>query len=196
VAADSDVGLSTSSPAAALHVRRNGSNPMLRLEETGAAGAVIMQMYNSNSGAQWQLQAQSDGRFFINDRPGDAGDGVDEFLLDADGNLTLSGTITVPGGTLPDYVFAPDYELMPLSELAEFVDRERHLPNVPSASDVSRDGLNMPEMQRRLLEKVEELALYTLDQEETIKVLQARLAALESEETTAWAREALETWGQ
>ncbi|HWM94594.1 MAG TPA: hypothetical protein VN493_27820 [Thermoanaerobaculia bacterium] len=98
------------------------------------------------------------------------------------GDIRVSGGSFIDDGTtlnVPDYVFAPDYSLMPLDELREFVSRERHLPNVPSAEDVRKEGLNLSEVQMRLLEKVEELTLYTLAQNELVKALEARLAALE-----------------
>jgi len=79
-------------------------------------------------------------------------------------------------------------KLMPLSELAAYVQREQHLPNVPSAADIKANGLNLSQFQMRLLEKIEELALYTLQQEEGLqslrdenRELKARLEALEAQ---------------
>lgn len=105
------------------------------------------------------------------------------------GDIRVSGGSFIDDGTtlnVPDYVFEPDYRLMPLDELREFVDREKHLPNVPSAETVKKEGLNLSQVQMRLLEKVEELTLYTLKQDEQVKALQsenarlsARLEALE-----------------
>ena len=103
------------------------------------------------------------------------------------GRLVVNGGITVCGaGSViapsivqtdvsgPDYVFEPDYPLMPLSDLREFLAREKHLPNVPSAARVEEDeGLNLGEFQMRLLEKIEELTLYTLQQEDRLGQLQA-----------------------
>jgi hypothetical protein len=75
---------------------------------------------------------------------------------------------------------------MPLAELREFISREKHLPNVPSAAEIRNGGLNLSQFQMRLLEKIEELALYTLEQEEDLRSLreenrelEARLEALE-----------------
>ncbi len=68
---------------------------------------------------------------------------------------------------------------MPLDELATYLAREKHLPGVPSQDEIHRDGLNLSQFHMRLLEKVEELTLYTLAQQEQIDALEARLAALE-----------------
>jgi hypothetical protein len=53
------------------------------------------------------------------------------------------------------------------------------LPNIPSAKEVATEGLSSTSFQFKLLEKIEELTLYTLEQQETIKRLQDRLAVLE-----------------
>ncbi|MEO1084626.1 MAG: hypothetical protein AAFY88_10310, partial [Acidobacteriota bacterium] len=62
--------------------------------------------------------------------------------------------------------------------LEKFVTANRHLPNVPSASDISEaGGINMTELQLRMLEKVEELALYTIDQQKTLDSQAATIEA-------------------
>jgi len=81
-------------------------------------------------------------------------------------------------------VFEPDYSLMPIEDLRAFVAREKRLPNVPSARDIKSQGLNLSQFQMRLLEKVEELTLYTLTQQEQIARLTERLAALEKSQPT------------
>ena len=68
-------------------------------------------------------------------------------------------------------MFEPDYELMPIGELGAFIERNKHLPNVPSADEIREGGVNLQQFQGRLLEKVEELVLYTLEQQETIEQL-------------------------
>jgi hypothetical protein len=72
----------------------------------------------------------------------------------------------------PDYVFAPDYSLLPLDDLRHFVEEQRHLPNVMSAEDIQEaGGVDVTALQLQLLEKVEELTLYTLQQQEEIERL-------------------------
>lgn len=73
---------------------------------------------------------------------------------------------------IPDYVFLPNYNLMPLSELRHFVTTYHHLPNVPSAQDYQQNGVDLGEMNRVLLEKTEELTLYILQLEERLKKLE------------------------
>jgi len=87
-----------------------------------------------------------------------------------DAKLAVLGTIHanevkvdlhVPG---PDYVFESDYKLPNLSELKAYVDKNHHLPEIPSAAQITKDGLNLGDMNIKLLKKVEELTLYSIDQ--------------------------------
>jgi len=72
----------------------------------------------------------------------------------------------------PDYVFADNYHLVPYDELRSYIIKYRHLPNIPSALQVEQDGIPLGEMNRLLLEKIEELTLYILEQEERIRRLE------------------------
>lgn len=63
----------------------------------------------------------------------------------------------------PDYVFTDDYELMSLTDVEQYIASNGHLPGVPSASEVEEDGLSLGEMNRILMEKVEELTLHMID---------------------------------
>lgn len=75
----------------------------------------------------------------------------------------------------PDYVFEKEYKLKPLSYVKTFVDENGHLPGVPSAEKIKEDGIPLGEMNRILLEKVEELTLYLLEQDEKIKALESKV---------------------
>jgi hypothetical protein len=80
---------------------------------------------------------------------------------------------------VPDYVFAHDYALRPLSEVQAFIDENSHLPDVPSAAEIAAKGVDMTAMQMTLLKKVEELTLYTLELEQARAGQDMRLAAQE-----------------
>jgi hypothetical protein len=75
---------------------------------------------------------------------------------------------------IPDYVFNSDYELMTFQELRDFISTNRHLPNVPSAKEYKETGVDLGEMNRVLLEKVEELTLYLLQLEEQMNILKTK----------------------
>ncbi len=77
---------------------------------------------------------------------------------------------------IPDYVFQPEYKLMPIDELKTYVKVNSHLPNIPSAKEIeSKDGeVDLGEMNRLLLEKTEELTLYIFQLEERLKSLEEK----------------------
>ena len=92
-----------------------------------------------------------------------------------DKKLTVNGTIhakevlvdlNVPG---PDYVFEPDYQLRDLDELQQYIETNKHLPEIPSAATMEEEGISVSEMNMLLLKKVEELTLYILEQESKIE---------------------------
>jgi len=88
-----------------------------------------------------------------------------------DARLTVKGSIhaqevrvDLTGSVAPpDYVFAPDYHLLPLSMVAQYIQENSHLPEVPSAREMEESGINLKEMNLLLLKKIEELTLYTID---------------------------------
>ena len=71
-----------------------------------------------------------------------------------------------------DYVFKPTYKLMPLTQVEQYVNKNNHLPEIPSATEIKKNGLSMGEMQNKLLQKVEELTLYLIEQQKRIEQLE------------------------
>jgi len=78
-----------------------------------------------------------------------------------------------------DYVFNKDYKRMSLDTLEQYVSVNHHLPNVPSAQDVVNDGLDMAAMDAKLLEKIEELTLYTIELQKQLKEQQKQIQVLQ-----------------
>jgi hypothetical protein len=97
--------------------------------------------------------------------------------------ITPDGKVQVNGQnlTVPDYVFEDDYELMPLEELRAFIDANGHLPGIAPAAEVNANGLDLAGSQMGLLQKVEELTLYTLKQEQRLAVQDAENDRLRNE---------------
>jgi hypothetical protein len=172
------VGIGTNTPSVPLHVITTNapSNTVIQFENNAAAR---LRFRNSANGETWNLGHQSpSGTGFV---ISDVGDAVTEFRIDVSGNVVIAGTLTAgnPPGTFPDYVFSPDYALMPLDKLADFVREKRHLPNLPAREQVATSGqINMTEFQYQLLEKVEELTLYTLQQQRRIDELSTQIKEL------------------
>lgn len=96
--------------------------------------------------------------------------------------LTVKGKITtedveVKQLNYPDYVFATEYKLLTFDELRAYIEQNKHLPNVPSASEVTENGLSLSDNSRVQMEKIEELTLYILQLEQRMKELEAIINA-------------------
>ncbi len=108
------------------------------------------------------------------------------------GNASVSDySLFVKGGILTDevrvatgwadYVFAEDYKLSTLKEVEEFINKNGHLPNVPSAKEVEANGMSVGEMAKIQQEKIEELTLYVIKQNKQIEVQQKQMEQLQKE---------------
>jgi hypothetical protein len=104
-----------------------------------------------------------------------------------DAKLTVNGAIhskevKVDMDILPDYVFDKNYNLPSLKQVQKYINQYHHLPDVPSAAEVAKDGLKLGEMNAILLKKVEELTLYLLEKDKEVKELQKRLLIIEQKQ--------------
>jgi hypothetical protein len=112
-----------------------------------------------------------------------------------DEKLTVKGKIhaqevrvDLQGACAPDYVFQKyytgksdlksDYTMPTLAEIESFTKKNHHLPNVPSGQEIKQNGLSLGEMSNILLQKVEELTLYAIEQNKVIEELKAQVTAL------------------
>lgn len=73
--------------------------------------------------------------------------------------------IKVETANWPDYVFKPSYDLRPLAEIKAYIDANQHLPEVPSAQQIAKDGVSLGQINALLLKKVEELTLYLIEKD-------------------------------
>ena len=89
---------------------------------------------------------------------------------------------------MPDYVFDPDYKLMPLKDLQVYIEKERHLPDIRLGQEIKKQGVKLGEMQMQLLRKVEELTLYTIQQDKKFTALQDQNQKLAAENAQLQAR--------
>ena len=73
-----------------------------------------------------------------------------------------------------DFVFDDDYELRSLEDVENYIAKHKHLPEIPSTAEVHKDGLDLAQMDAKLLQKVEELTLYVIQQQKEIEALKKR----------------------
>jgi len=103
-------------------------------------------------------------------------------LADASNKLLVNGSIgakkvRVTQNGWPDYVFDGNYDLMPLAQVADFIAQNKHLPQVPSAKEVEKEGIDLGDNQALLLRKIEELTLYIIAQQKQIDELKKAVGA-------------------
>lgn len=193
MASNGFVSMGRSVADARLHIDRGGSaqTDVLRLEGTNvqmtlAENDTIKGFFNlTGNDVKFGTVASNDnGRLIMRVNGGD------RFYLHPDGRISIGTSVPASGYLLnvkgkmigeevrvqlqanwPDYVFQKDYSLRTIPELAQFIQEKKHLPGIPSAAEM-KEGQDLGEIQRRLLEKIEELTLYIIQ-------LEKRLADLE-----------------
>ncbi|MDB5274667.1 MAG: hypothetical protein JWO58_3034 [Chitinophagaceae bacterium] len=93
------------------------------------------------------------------------------YSLAVKGNIIAEGLLVKLVGSWPDFVFDKNYKLMPLNNLETYIAANKHLPEIPSASEMEKEGVNTAEMDKMLLQKIEELTLYVIQQQKEIEAL-------------------------
>ena len=193
--ANGNVGIGTTNPISALEV--NGdisltrSNKIKFLDAVGGNNRAFIRSTNGENGDYNSLIFAIGGgheSMIIKANSGNVGIGT----ANPSEKLTVKGKIlcgeveVVMESTIPaDYVFQKyytgtsvlkaDYVMPSLEEVEAFTKANHHLPEVPSAATIKEEGLQLKEMTTLLLQKVEELTLYTIEQEKRIKSLEAKL---------------------
>lgn len=176
-------------------VRGNGNvgigveTPTYRLEVVGNSkwighGSSFTEV-NSNSNGQYLRQYGLDGiseSWLIRGYAGS--DGVQAYFKD--GGINVNGTVkskevNVTTAGWADHVFEEDYNLRPLSQVRDFYRENKHLPDIPTEREVLENGVNLSEMTVKLLEKVEELTIYLVQQQDRIGELEKEVARLKSD---------------
>ena len=85
------------------------------------------------------------------------------FKLTVDGKVACEEVNVELSEDWPDYVFLEEYDRMSLEALNEFISEKNHLPGIPTAKEVKENGLFLGNMQKKMMEKIEELTLYVIE---------------------------------
>jgi hypothetical protein len=99
--------------------------------------------------------------------------GTCNFRIKSNGYV-YSRDVTVQATTFPDYVFAKEYKLMSLRELNSFIKKNNHLPEMPTAAEVEKNGMSLSQINILLVQKVEELTLYMIKLQEEVDQLKSQ----------------------
>ncbi|HPS83630.1 MAG TPA: hypothetical protein PLA88_04900 [Bacteroidales bacterium] len=190
-----NVGIGTLNPTEKLHVRGDQYPVFMKVQNeigfakigfNGAHGIIesdhgLLLNYYSGQDVIVGGQNSGEGSFYsvhntyLASNDGQVAIGCSQFdpgaLLTVDGKITAED-VEIKILDYPDYVFAKDYKLMTFVELRAYIEMNKHLPNVPSAGQVSEEGLSLSDNSRVQMEKIEELTLYILQLEQRLKELE------------------------
>lgn len=127
-----------------------------------------------------KMRLQSDGKLIIGNALGSTMTWPGNYRLYVQsGILTEKVKVSVLNSSeWADHVFHNNYKLIPLKSLETFVLTNKHLPGIPSASEVVKEGLDLGKMDAKLLEKVEELTLYIIELNKKLEKQQKQIEAL------------------
>lgn len=158
----------------------NGFLQIARSNCNGCYGANIGETVIRNLGTNSQgshniifsmPNNSNDGSTFIGINDGSNGTWA-KFFNNAtarfDGKI-FAKEVEVKANVWADYVFNKDYQLLNLEEVEKHINKNGHLPNIPSAKEVIEKGINVAQMDAKLLEKIEELTLYSIEQNKQLK---------------------------
>jgi len=186
------IGIGITTPSEELHI-----NGCLRLDGTGGLGNRLVFHSTASSGHQyeWYGDSPADGYICLYDRTA----GARRIIFDPNGNvgigtstttykLSVNGTIrakeVIVNTGWSDFVFEKDYKLMSLGELEKYINKNKHLPNMPSAAEIEKNGASLGDISSKLLQQIEELNLRMIDQskkyESEIKLLNEKIKKLEN----------------
>lgn len=190
-----NVGIGTTSPGTNLEI--NSSSPIIGLKHTkdgiGAYGWLEFNDVNSRMGYVGFGSSKTNHLYIMNDAGGNT--------LIPKGNVGIGTTTTgghrfavegsigareikVEASGWSDFVFYNDYNLPTLREVEDHIKENGHLKDIPSAKEIENNGFFLGEMDAKLLQKIEELTLYTIEQEKKIKSLEkqnSKIGKLEKE---------------
>jgi len=199
---DGKVGIGTSNPFQKFEVRNGNiaikneqsSNAQLWLQSRSSAQGdilfledgiltALLRLDSDSNGGTFAMQDRVDGgttRFYINGL-GNVGIGTysPSHLLSVNGTVRAKEVIVDTGWS--DFVFEDSYGLKSLDEVEAHIEEHGHLPDVPSASIVESEGLSVGEAQKIMMQKIEELTLYVIDQDKRNSALEAKVRAQQKE---------------
>lgn len=188
-------GIGISNPEVELHVYDPGFTYIK--SESGVGNDAVLQLTNHPTGtadSTWTLRVDGSESNRFQMRYNNSS----RMVIDRNGNMALGITVPASGyklsvngkiiaeelriqtsGVWPDYVFHNDYKLMPLDILDQSIKTNGHLPGIPNAAEIEAEGFDSGEMQRKIMEKIEELTLYVIELKKENDELKNRVKKLE-----------------
>jgi len=197
------VGFTNALPSAALHIKSSkpagnttiiadANDPVFTMRNAGVDKGFVALSDNDikigtfasndlgnfvirTNGAD-RIVVRPDGKMVLGSPTGSAP--VNNHLLAVKGRIAATEFTVTNVAAWPDYVFADDYKLKSLAETEAFIKANKHLPNMPASAIVEKDGYDLGDMQKRMMEKIEELTLYLIEANKNIQRQQKEIDLL------------------
>jgi hypothetical protein len=183
--ANDGMRINTSSGFTLWHGNSLGTGSWNSITKSGDAGIVYgtgSQPFGSNANFGFVIAPWHSGMTGLRiDKDGNVGVATNDtkgYRFAVNGDAMFTKIKVKQYGNWPDYVFQNDYKLPSLAEVEEYINRHKHLPGMPSATDINNDGLDVWEGQAALLRKIEELTLYMIQQQKEIELLKTENKAI------------------
>ena len=163
------------------------NNPQSKLDVAGSISSSGDLISSGSNG--WIFHTPDDGRTELIIAPKNTQGDWDwskQFLFTNNGNAVFQGKIEakevkVTQTPTADFVFADNYGLPKLEDVEKHIKAKRHLPEIASAKEMEQEGVNIGEFQIKLLQKIEELTLYSIEQNKKLKQLEDKNSSLEKQ---------------
>ena len=154
------------------HIGDNGNILKTRMGGTSAGIGTF-------SATNMRIFSGGISRILISEATGNVGIGTDNptFKLSVLGSIRATEIRVNTGWS--DYVFDKKYKLKSLEEVELFIKKNKHLPDIPSASKLKKEGVDISKIQTKMMAKIEELTLYLIEANKTIEKLKQRVEDLE-----------------
>ncbi|SHN37607.1 hypothetical protein [Mucilaginibacter sp. OK098] len=167
---NSSIGIGTNSPLTPLDVKL-AANQHIQFATNvngGYSGASGIVCINDANTGYTPLGFYASNYYFGGGNVGIATTDTKGYTFAVNGTAIATSITVKAYANWPDFVFKPTYKLASLTEVKTYIDQNHHLPDVPSAAEVEQNGLNLGEMNKVLLKKVEDLTLYLIEQDKKL----------------------------
>jgi hypothetical protein len=181
-------GIGTNNPQSALEVNNNSYTDASQLIVSGAEatryyGVMGITVPSGHTVLSLGVRSNNTNYFetlnLVNDNVGIGTKNPDQ-KLSVNGTIH-SKSVLIDLNGWSDYVLKNDYQLRPLSEVKAYIDQNQHLPEIPSEQEMIKKGLDVSEMNKLLMKKVEELTLYLIEKDKQAQAQQAEIDELKTQ---------------
>ena len=174
-----NIGINTESPNSTLDVNGN----------IKTSGNINTSDIISDGSNRWIFHTPDDQRKSLHIAPGlpdGQFDWTKQTVFNNNGNIAVNGKleateVKVTQSPTADFVFEEDYGLPKLEDVEKHIKEKKHLPEIASAREMEKDGVNVGDFQIKLLQKIEELTLYTIEQNKQNRQQEKKIRQLEIE---------------